>query len=178
MTPPPSELFQKKSILGEPVVPYQLRVLDARDATTHIKRGQLEPIFTKILLHKKRSYRTIFLQTTVSVHSSSLVSSGSLTKVISDGLAFCQTQHPAFCPSDLPPPLSLLHNKQCCQTAQCPIHINFFQIKSFWAFLSSKISFSCEIAFWKKTKLIRHSVRSGLKFRLKASSADTLTEES
>ena len=48
----------------------------------------------------------------------------------------------------------------------------------FWAFLSSKISFSCEIAFWKKTKLIRHSVRSGLKFRLKASSADALTEES
>ena len=97
-------------IFGEPVVPYQLRVLDARDATTHLKRGQLEPIFTKILLHQKKVC-DIFLQTRVSVHSSSLVSSGSLTKVISDGLAFCQTQHPAFCPSDLPPPLSLLHNK-------------------------------------------------------------------
>ena len=42
---------------------------------------------------------------------SSPVESKGLTKVISDGLAFCRTQHLAFCPSDLPTPLSLLHNK-------------------------------------------------------------------
>ena len=42
----------------------------------------------------------------------------------------------------------------------------------------SKISSWSLTDFWKKTKLIRHSVSSGLKFRLKASSADTLTEES
>ena len=43
--------------------------------------------------------------------SSPAVESKGLTKVISDGLAFCRTQHLAFCPSDLPTPLSLLHNK-------------------------------------------------------------------
>ena len=44
--------------------------------------------------------------------------------------------------------------------------------------LFSKISSLSVIDFWKKTKLIWHSVSSGLKFRLKASSADTLTGES
>ena len=101
-----------------------------------------------------------------------------LTKVISDVLAFCQTQHPAFCPSDLPPPLSLLHNKYSTQTAHWTILIYFFKIKASTLSLPSKISFWSLTDFWEKTKLIRHSVSSGLKFRLKASSADTLTEES
>ena len=133
------------------------------------KKGT-EPIWTEILFSKK--YLCRFPCTPLPWEGKGL------TKVISDVLAFCQTQHPAFCPSDLPPPLSLLHNKYSTQTAHWTILIYFFKIKASTLSLPSKISFWSLTDFWEKTKLIRHSVSSGLKFRLKASSADTLTEES